>query len=424
MSSITGRQSCKLWVVLALWLSLTVAAAATEPVTIEFWMPASFADGIRDRTIDQIIEAFHEQHPTIRVIHVPNLPDRPERGEQYFLAAATNTLPALGWVAPEEMMDLYTEAYILPVDQLFARDGLDSEQFWPGVWGNDLMGGRQWGYPFEVGNEALIYNADLFDAAGIVNAPATWDELVQVSRLLTRYDNSDTPTSYGFQAPSTSPHNVLRFLWRARGAILSDDMMTVTYHTPENVRGLQFYADLRLHSGVAGGSFQRGTAAMIEVHSGWYGRDFDFNIGTASAPYPEDGQRLSRNYYKELVIFRSTPEQEEATWTFLQWLMRPDNNGLWAVHSGYLPVTREALFTEPFAGYLQENPMLHPWIEEMAYTRYLPPQPIIDVFGATVNRVLAGEAPASALAATEGPAQAALDEFWGKYPHFLPESND
>ncbi|MFA6184206.1 MAG: extracellular solute-binding protein [Parcubacteria group bacterium] len=56
---------------------------------------------------------------------------------------------------------------------------------------NDFIGkqGEVYGTPLSVDSLALYYNKDLFNAAGITNPPATWSELLDDSKKITKLDD-------------------------------------------------------------------------------------------------------------------------------------------------------------------------------------------------------------------------------------------
>ncbi len=60
------------------------------------------------------------------------------------------------------------------------------------------VNGKTYGYPNEVDLYALNYNKALFQQAGIVNPPKTWDELLSDAKKLTRYDSAGKITQQGF----------------------------------------------------------------------------------------------------------------------------------------------------------------------------------------------------------------------------------
>ncbi|HEX6972645.1 MAG TPA: ABC transporter substrate-binding protein [Limnochordia bacterium] len=394
------------WVALALVAGLlSTAASATAATRVEFWTP--FGAGTNLETLNELIARFHELEPDIEVVHrgVPG-----DMAQQYKVAVAAGTPPDIGWVAPEWFPEFYTEDILVPVDALARRDGLDVRQFWPGTWG-ETLGGRQWGYPFEIGSEALIYNQDQFAAAGLGASPATWDDFLTAAQKLTRPDEGRFGAQVGWAG-----YIAVQWLWRNGGGLVSEDLTQATLTDPRTVEALQWYVDLEVEHGVAGGGVPQGTSAMIVVHPGWYGlaQTFPFEFGTGPAPIPQGGQRASLSYYKELVIFKTEPVRQEAAWRFVKWLMAPEQNAVWATRTGYLPISRAVLQTERYREYLRANPRLNPWLDELNHIRSFPYIPaygqILALLEQAIGRIRQGEAAYPVLSSLQPRAQALLDE--------------
>src|SRR5690606_1404204 len=124
-------------------------------------------------------------------------------------------------------------------------------------------------------------------------------------------------------------------------------------------------------------------------------------VGYAMPPVPEGGVQTTRSYYQELAITRSNAEREQAAWTFLKWLMAPEQIVKWNVNTGYLPVSRDVLETVEFQDWLRDNPGVTAWLDMLNYIRGLSRMPgsgeVRGLFMEALNEVRSGES--SALAA-------------------------
>lgn len=392
-----------LW--LPMMLMLAVAPAALAQVELELWTP--FGSGRPGEAMEDLVARFNETHSDIVVTHLPVPSDI---AGKYHVSLAAGVSPNIGWVAPDWFYSLYTEAYVVPVEFYVERYGIDEAQFFPGVW-RQGVDNRQWGIPFEVGSEALIYNQDWFDRAGISEAPTTWDDFLAVATRLTDPEAG----MHAFQ-PSWAPHMTVQWVWRNGGDILSSDHERATFDQPETVEAVRWLAELETRYDAVGGRMREATAAMNLASPGSYesSKTYPFTFGTGPAPVPESGTRASLSYYKELLIFKSTPEQEDASWTFIEWLIAPEQQVEWAMKTGYLPVTRFALDTDEYRQYLAENPRLIPWIDELEYSRNFPSTSywphILGLFEQALHRAREGESAENAMIAMQEVAQGYLDQ--------------
>jgi len=410
-SIIRGKQPVlSMLILFAIGAVLTSGTAICGPVTeIEFWSPFPAGDFVSPTSaLAKLVTRFNDEHTDIVVKHT-GYPIN-ELGQKYMMAIAAGTLPDIGWGAPTSY---YSEENIVPIDKLAQRDNYNTEQFWPGLWGGSAMiNGRQWGYPFEVGAQGLIYNKDRFAKLGLGRAPETWDEFLAYAKKLTDPEKR----TYALQ-PVWAWQSQVPWVWRAKADIISQDGTKVTFTDKKTVAAVQWMGDLEAIHAVTGGSVPAGTAAMIVVHPGWYtfSQSFEFEVGYAQPPIPANGQHISRSYYQELVIFRSNRESEEAAWQFIKWLMAPENIAVWNASTGYLPTSRAVLETDIYSTWLRENPGMKPWIKSLENIRTLPRMPgfgeIGSLFGQALNKVRAGEASAYvALSEVQERAQAKLDE--------------
>src|SRR5690348_5340428 len=89
--------------------------------------------------------------------------------------------------------DLAKDKLVAPVPDAMASD---TKSNWPaGVVGAASIGGTLYGIPNEIDVYALNYNKKLFAAAGITDAPKTWDEFLADAEKLT--DKSKGQQGFG-----------------------------------------------------------------------------------------------------------------------------------------------------------------------------------------------------------------------------------
>ncbi|MDD4518431.1 MAG: extracellular solute-binding protein [Limnochordia bacterium] len=335
-------------------------AFAGKPIEIEFWTP--FSIRAAGETMDELVNTFNETHPGVHVTH--RVQGSEVFWEKVALAVVGGFQPDISWAAPVKVLD---ESIVVPMERLVEESEYDTSVFWPRLWkGISIYKGIQWGFPFEVGSQALMYNKEGFASAGIAEPPSTWSEQLATAKKLTQPEKG----IYGTQV-SSQHWNLVQLVWRNGADIVSEDGTKVTLTDPRTAQAIQWHGELDSVHGVVGGSLLDGTCMMHIEHPGWY-KDVlsrcSFEWGVAVPPIPDEGGvRASLSYIKNLTIFRSTKEREQASWTFVQWLMEPEQLALWCTRTGYLPVRRDVLDTERYQAYLAENPMVIPWIEELSY---------------------------------------------------------
>src|SRR5690606_31332047 len=65
------------------------------------------------------------------------------------------------------------------------------------------------------------------------------------------------------------------------------------------------------------------------------------------------------------AIFKQS-EHPEAAWTFVKWMTEPETQAFWSMESGYLPTRASVLDVPEYRAYLDENPALRAFVEQMA----------------------------------------------------------
>jgi multiple sugar transport system substrate-binding protein len=265
------------------------------------------------------------------------------------------------------------------------RDG-DVER---GAWAATLYDGKRWGLPWDGGAYALVFNADLFVAAGLPlpdpKKRMTWDDLLGMASRLTVDRNGKRPTDNGFDPRAIKVHGfavnsswgLATFVMSCGGELLTADNK-VPVDSPEAIEALQFVADLRTKHHVSpalplverpapeGGtpsgaaqSFEQGTVAMAYEGS-WRWRHFNAaGLRWGAVPAPLRKVPVSGAHFSPLVMSRST-QQRDAAWAWMAFAALSEEGQRLAVDAGQMqPVRRslEARFVEaetpPAAPYRQ-----------------------------------------------------------------------
>jgi multiple sugar transport system substrate-binding protein len=197
--------------------------------------------------------------------------------------------------------------------------------------------GDIWGIPTEVDDYCLLYNKDLFKAAGIVDAsgnalpPKTTAEYVADAAKLTKKDAKGTITQYGTAFLIDNDWEVvdpfLSLLYSNNGQYLSSDYKTALFNSPQGVAALN--AELQLFqqgsTDINGNFFDFGTGKVAMVIAPpWnktkfkanFGDKFSTTVGVAPIPYMVKPATLQYSWFMG-VTAKSTHKTE--AWDFLRW---------------------------------------------------------------------------------------------------------
>lgn len=357
--------------------------------------------------LDTLVSEFEAAHPHIRV-RTQYVPSGNAFVQKLVSAVYSGNAPDVAWNYAR-FEELAQADAIYSLDEWEGSDAVPDatwEDVFPPLRQLASWRGTRYGVPFEATSLALLYNKDLFRAAGLdpERPPRTWDELRTYVRRLTVDEDADGwPEQVGFLVPIHPASSALDgwmvwqwqpFLWQAGGALMDTAQTQVLFDREAGIEALAFWKELYegqgLHRFASEGetAFASQQAAMI-LDGPWNLHrypDLLADIDWGIAPLPAGPVRRATNVSGEfLVVFKQT-EHPEAAWTFVRWMLRPEVQARWAMQTGYLPVRRSVLEREDFQQYLAARPNYRVYVEALEYGRAQRP---IDVHGARIIRHVA-----------------------------------
>jgi len=192
-------------------------------------------------------QAFATTYPNIKVT-AQNL-DYNQMLDKLRTAALGRAAPMVGRLPILWGVEFAAKGQLMPFappDVGFAED-----EFWPGAIKSVTWKGKRYGVPTNNETMALIWNAALFDQAGLDpdHPPATWDDLVAYSKLIKQKTGKN---GYGLVARRNAGNTPYRFMpqcWAYGGGALDEadahpDYKTVTIDNAGSKAALQACYDM------------------------------------------------------------------------------------------------------------------------------------------------------------------------------------
>lgn len=205
-------------------------------------------------------------------------------------------------------------------DRVAASDTINTENYFAGPLASAMWDGRLYGVPKATNTIALFYNKDMFAAAGIAEAPTTWDQLVDDARKLTDASKNVYGLTFSARAGEEGTFQFLPWIQMAGG---SYDNVNV----PGAVTALEIWRTLvdeklasqdvlSMGQWDSTGTFNSGNAAMA-ISGPWEINrmlaDAKFDWGVALLPTEtEGGVRSSAMGDFNYGIFSTTKQPDEA----------------------------------------------------------------------------------------------------------------
>ena len=239
----------------------TIAATQKKDVTLTIYARAyTFA---QDAPWAQAKEELQKRHPEINFTFIDEGFGWADMRTKFLTSAA-------GGASPDIMM---TDIIWLGefVDNGLLMDVTDKAEAWeewqdvvPAFREATKWGGRTYGTWLNTDVRVLVYNKDMYRAAGLDPdiPPKTWDDLNDMALKLTK-----APEYYGFGFPSTlEDESAMKFyinLYSNGGQILSDDLKSAAFNSPEGVSALKALVNL-IEIGATPTSIVSGKASDID----------------------------------------------------------------------------------------------------------------------------------------------------------------
>ncbi|NUT08926.1 MAG: extracellular solute-binding protein, partial [Nonomuraea sp.] len=366
----------------------TVAAKATGTITM-------WAMGNEGELLPDFVKTFKDANPgvTVDVTAVP----WDAAYQKFQTAIASGNVPD---VAMMPGLPVFKDAFA-PVP-----DAIDTKGMYPGAVSTGTIDGRLLEVPWYVDVRVLYYRTDLAEKAGWKKAPATWDELRQMSKDL----QEKAGAKWGIRLPAGTTGSFLSALWMpwSNGAeLMKPDQSAWTLDTPEFASAYEYLASYYKQR-IADPNADTAPAAAVK----------DFLTGTtpalvagpfvrgaisqaagdkfadkyATVPLPAGKSSTSFVGGSNLVVFKAAKNPDSA-WKLVQWLSEPQTQAAWYKVSGDLPSVQSA-WQDPA---LVADPTLAAFAEQLK-TAKAPPQIVsFDKVGAAgdsaIEKIIKGGRP-------------------------------
>lgn len=322
-----------------------------EPVVVRYWHTMSDPETAQ---LDTVISAFEAANPGIKV--------EPTRYAYSDFKTALLTAVSGGDVPDTVRMDIIWVPEFADLGALVQLDGTMpgfdeiKNSVFPGPLATNFWKGHYYGLPQNTNTQVLLWNQDVFTAAGINEPPKTLQEFVDVACNL----SDQAKEQYGYAEGGTYFWAPAPIFYAMGGKVVDENITTATSYIngPESVAAFAMLKDLYdkgcmspnlLGGGIAtDAGHAEGIYAMI-IDGPWmvdiYKNNYpDFQVHFALIPTGPDGTTSSVVGGEDVVIMEGTQNQEAAM-KWAAFLMSPDAQRMMA-EVGVMP-TLSSLTGDP-----------------------------------------------------------------------------
>ncbi|MGF1540583.1 MAG: ABC transporter substrate-binding protein [Pleurocapsa sp.] len=349
-------------------------------IKITFWHGINPPEN-RD-IFNELVDKFNREHSDVKVEAV--YIGQPDTQLPKILAATvSNQPPDILWYVPQLTGKLVQLDALLPLETWLNNSGL-KEVIDPAMFDSMVLGNHIYSVPLATNNTAVFYRPSLFKEAGITANPTTWSEFKSIAKQLTKdLDGDGRNDRYGiFLALGKAESTVfawLPFIFSAGGELLTGNEPNLV--NDGAIAALQLGVDLVTDKaailspperGYELDNFIAGKVAM-QVTGPWTLAqlkstriDYDvFPIPVAQTPAAIMGG-------ENLFLFKTTPERQQASLKFLEYILREEFQNTWAIKTGYLPINLKSQQSAEYQQFLQENPIIKVFLNQMPVARSRP----------------------------------------------------
>lgn len=352
----------------SLLAGMAPAAAETK---ITFYYPVAVGGPVT-KIVDGLVAGFEKDHPGVKVEAVYS-GSYQDTTAKILTAVKGGNAPNVAVALSTDMFTFIDEDAILPFDDAAGKNAKAwFDGFYPSFMANSRTGGKTWGIPFQRSTVVMYYNKDAFEEVGLdpEKAPASWDEMREAAKKLTKRDAAGNVTRWGIEIPSSGfPYWLFQGLTTENGAILMNEAGNkVAYDDPKVVEALQYWVDLstrdKVHPtgivewGTTPKDFLEGKTAMMWQTTGNLtnvrkNASFRFGVAMLPAKVRRGSPTGGGNFY----LFKgSSPEQQKAVVDFVKWMTTPERAADWSIATGYVATSPTAWATDKMKAHVADFP--------------------------------------------------------------------
>lgn len=309
----------------AMLASLCVTAMADDTITLNFQM---WSD--EEELFTELIRLYEAEHPNVK-INMTCTPSSDYTVKLQTVLGGGGDVDMFGISSPPGLAEYVNKGAVRSLDDLIAAKGTDLSGV-QSILDSIAIDGKTYGLPYKTSSWFVVYNKDIFDAAGVPYPTGawTWEEYAEIAAKLTSGEGADKiygslnfqPTSMWWRVPGNS-----------MGATnpLNDDELHAWMKAAEFCKSLSDAGSQPLYEDMAGdagadyaGNFLQGKYAMF-YNGDWVIemlntaiRNGDGNVNYDIAPLPHwEGEQAVTPGAAAVLMVTEESKNAEAAYDFI-----------------------------------------------------------------------------------------------------------
>lgn len=306
---------------IAMLASLCVTAMADDTITLNFQM---WSD--EEELFTELIRLYEAEHPNVK-INMTCTPSSDYTVKLQTVLGGGGDVDMFGISSPPGLAEYVNKGAVRPLDDLIAAAGTDLSGV-QSILDSIAIDGKTYGLPYKTSSWFVVYNKDIFDAAGVPYPTGawTWEEYAEIAAKLTSGEGADKiygslnfqPTSMWWRVPGNS-----------MGATnpLNDDELHAWMKAAEFCKSLSDAGSQPLYEDMAGdagadyagnflqgkyGMFYNGDWVIEMLNTAIRNGDGNVNYDIAPLPHWEGEQAVTPGAAAVLMVTESSKNAEAA----------------------------------------------------------------------------------------------------------------
>jgi len=361
-----ARSRSRLMVPILVTLALVAAACSSDkasdagatptqtgPVKLTIWHGYTDAEAVEFKAL---VTQWNDANPDIQV--EPFFVNNDRALQKLTVALQGGEPPDITYQYGSSLPQIATAPGLVDLTSWSQSPEATWDDFVQGARDAATVDGKVLGVPALIDNLAIVYNKDLFDAAGLAYPTNkwTWDDFRSAAKAITDPANKVFGSSYPMDASEDSVWHYDPLLWQNGGSILSSDQKQAAFNSPAGVAALTTLADmavkdkslfLDIQNSPYTGLFNSGKIGML-ITGPWDLSSFpDVNYGVEILP-GTNGDHQTIAGPDMWTVFDNGGGRADAAIKFVGWLTSAEQMRSDAMATGHLPfrlsVTRDKAF--------------------------------------------------------------------------------
>jgi multiple sugar transport system substrate-binding protein len=364
----------------AVALSLTAAACSSssgkqaqtpadtaKPVTITVWTGQDVAP---EKLLEGLAKKFHDLHPNVTIDISPGAPTTDQLLPKLTAAFNSGTYPDISYTFGSWATQMQESGRTLDITDKVKDPAVKWDEFPPAARQTATPNGHVIGFPAVVDNIAVMYDKQLFKAAGLAEPTDawSWDEFRADAKKLTDPSKNVYGTAYSVSGSEDTTWHFWPLLWQKGGSVLTADNKKSAFNSDQGVAALTFlqqmavsdksvylsqddqkYADL----------FKSGLIGMI-MSGPWQLSDnvaANLDYGVVDLP-AFDGANHQTISGPDVWTLYDHHDSDRSYWsyTFAQWLTSAGIDPEFNLATGNLPLRSSESSSQQFTDWARQYP--------------------------------------------------------------------